>query len=51
MALLTQHFWKFFFALISLIAIGIFTIYIAGLFDGRDGRAADVSGGSASEER
>jgi len=51
MTLLTQHFWKFFFALIALITTGVFVIYIAGLFDGREGRAADASGGSSSQEQ
>jgi len=51
MALLTRHFWKFFFALIAIIATGVFVIYIAGLFDGREGKSVEASGESASQTR
>jgi len=51
MGLLTQHFWKFFFALIALIATGVFVIYIAGLFDGREGKPVEALGESATQTR
>lgn len=47
MDLLTKHFWKFFFGLIVFIAGGIFTIYIASLFDGREINSQTPENGQA----
>lgn len=51
MSLLTQHFWKFFFTFIALIASGVFVIYIAGIFDGAERATVDAADGRAAESR